>query len=280
LSSVTPGKAIESIEVGDLVWARCEFTGEEGFKPVVHLFRNSADRLVHLSYRRDPGSARRGSSGSKGGDAEDGDDPATITGTDEHPFWSLTRNAWVEMAALKPGERLLLADGEATVTDIRIEHLDRPVTVYNFEVADWHTYHVGTQEAGWVFVHNLCARGSVARLKQIRAENRALGLVQDHHLIPHAGRANFQRHGLVQAANVNLRTYGRNIRALGNHRGGHSGAYRQGVRDILDAQLDLFKQGGGKNAQRYLDDAISQIEQGIRNRSLRPYTNKDVWFPR
>jgi hypothetical protein len=83
-------KAIEDIEVGDLVWARDEFTGEVGFKPVVRLFRNTADRLVHLSYRRDPGSARRGSSGLKGGDAEDGDDlSATITGTDEHPFWSL-----------------------------------------------------------------------------------------------------------------------------------------------------------------------------------------------
>jgi hypothetical protein len=139
------------------VWACNELTGEEGFKPVVHLFRNSADRLVHLSYRRDPGSARRGASGLKGGDAEDGDDlSATITGTDEHPFWSLTRDAWVEMAALKLGERLLLADGAATVTGIRIERLEAPVTVYNFEVADWHTYHVGSQEGGWVFVHNLC----------------------------------------------------------------------------------------------------------------------------
>jgi RHS repeat-associated protein len=83
-------KAIEDIEVGDLVWARNEFTGEEGFKPVVRLFRNTADTVVHLSYRRDPGSARRGASGLKGGGAEDGDDlSATITGTDEHPFWSL-----------------------------------------------------------------------------------------------------------------------------------------------------------------------------------------------
>jgi hypothetical protein len=250
-------------------------------KPLVHLFRNTADRLVHLSYRRDPGSARRGASGLKGGDAEDGDDlSATITGTDEHPFWSLTRDGWVAMGELKPGERLLLADGAATVTDIRIERLETPVTVYNFEVADWHTYHVGSQEAGWVFVHNLCALGAVAKLKQMRADNRARGLVQDHHLIPHGGKANFQSHGLVQAANVNLTTYRRNILTLGNHRGGHSKAYRQGVRRILDAQFDLFKQRGGRNAQRYLDDAISLIEQSIRNGSLRPYTSKEAWLPR
>jgi len=111
-----------------------------------------------LSYRREAGSAWRGASGLEGGDAEDGDDlSGTITGTDEHPFWSLTRNGWVAMGDLKPGERLLLADGEATVTAARIEQLAEPVTVYNFEVADWHTYHVGSQEAGWVFVHNTCA---------------------------------------------------------------------------------------------------------------------------
>lgn len=66
-------------------------------------------------------------------------------------------NGWVAMGELKPGERLLLAGGQAaTATAVRIERLADPVTVYNFEVADWHTYHVGSQEAGWVFVHNLC----------------------------------------------------------------------------------------------------------------------------
>jgi len=114
---VAVAKAIEDIKLGDLVWARNEFTGEAGFKPVVHLFRNTADRLVHLSYRREAGSAWRGGLGLEGGDAEDGDDlSGAITGTDEHPFWSLTRNGWVAMGELKPGERLLLAGGEATVT--------------------------------------------------------------------------------------------------------------------------------------------------------------------
>jgi len=122
---------------------------------------------VHLSYRRDSGSAWRGASGLEGGDAEDGDDlSGAIIGTDEHPFWSLTRNGWIAMGDLKPGERLLLADGEATVTAARIEQLAEPVTVYNFEVADWHTYHVGSQEAGWVFVHNLCDPGKLTRRLQ------------------------------------------------------------------------------------------------------------------
>jgi hypothetical protein len=165
----------------------------------------------------------------------------------------------------------------ATVTSSRVERLTTPVRVYNFEVADWHTYHVG-DASGWVWVHNRCdPKEAIARLKAMRKQNRALGLVQDHHLIPHAGSANFQNHGLVKAANVNLKSYNRNILALGNHSGGHSKAYRDGVKEILDAQRDLFLQSGGKNAQQFLDDAIAQIEQSIKNGRLRPYTNKDVW---
>jgi hypothetical protein len=40
------------------VWARNEFTGEEGFKPVVRLFRNTADSVVLLTYQREAGSSR------------------------------------------------------------------------------------------------------------------------------------------------------------------------------------------------------------------------------
>lgn len=38
---------------------------------------------------------------------------------------------------------------------VEIEQLDTPVTVYNFEVADWHTYYV-SEEA--VLVHNMCMK--------------------------------------------------------------------------------------------------------------------------
>jgi hypothetical protein len=88
-----------------------------------------------------------------GGDA---DATHTLTGTAEHPFWSVTRGAWVEMGALQSRETLLLAGGHtATITSVRTERLATPVAVYNFEVADWHTYHVGTP-TGWVWVHNTC----------------------------------------------------------------------------------------------------------------------------
>ncbi|MBZ0136445.1 MAG: HINT domain-containing protein [Planctomycetes bacterium] len=184
--STTTATNIEDIEVGDLVWARNESTGEEGFKPVVRLFHKSADTLVHLSYRREPGargtgarSASDGSDSEEGGDAEDGDGQSgSISGTTEHPFWSVTRNNWVPMGELKAGERLLLAGSQtATATAIRIEHLATPVTVFNFEVADWHTYHVGTNDTGWVFVHNKCVfRGGAFR------DLAKSGRIHRHHL--------------------------------------------------------------------------------------------------
>jgi hypothetical protein len=61
------------------------------------------------------------------------------------------------MGELRVGERLRLANGgTATVTAVSIERPANPVTTYNLEVADWHTYHVGGTD-GWVFVHNTCS---------------------------------------------------------------------------------------------------------------------------
>ncbi len=149
---------IEEVRVGDLVWARCDVTGHEGFKPVVTLFRNVTDSLVHVTYTTSGAGAPPACGGGSlparfGGYA---DATHTLTGTAEHPFWSVTRGAWVEMGALQSHETLLLAGGHtATITSVRTERLATPVAVHNFEVADWHTYHVGTP-TGWVWVHNTC----------------------------------------------------------------------------------------------------------------------------
>ena len=128
--------AIETIEAGDLVWSRCDQTGEDGFKVVVETYLREADELVHLSYRTSSGTD-------------------TLVGTAEHPFWSLTAGAWVDMGDLKVGERLSLTSGTATVTATRTELLSEPVKVYNFQVADWHTYYAAPEaDKPFVWVHN------------------------------------------------------------------------------------------------------------------------------
>ena len=138
------GKSIEDIKAGDWVWSRNEETGEEGFKPVVQVFRNEADTLAQVTYT------------TGGAGFQPATSTQTLTGTPSHPFWSLTRNGWVAMGKLATGETLLLAGGEtATVSSCRLHKPTRPTAVYNFEVADWHTYHVGSNQ-GWVWVHNTC----------------------------------------------------------------------------------------------------------------------------
>lgn len=158
-------KNIEEIEPGDMVWSRDEYTGDEGFQPVVQTFERRTDVLVHLMYHR---AGRSKGSSSKEGDRPDSSE--VLTGTPEHPFWSLDANDWVPLGELEPGERLLLASGQAAeVVSLTLEHLPDQDTcaVYNFEVAAWHTYHVAPAaqtacfDARWLWVHNSCGPRTV-----------------------------------------------------------------------------------------------------------------------
>ena len=77
----------------------------------------------------------------------------TIDSTPEHPFY-VEGTGWVEASSLHAGMTIWFANGtKGTVEDISNEGLEEPVTVYNFEVADFHTYFVGESS---VLVHNYC----------------------------------------------------------------------------------------------------------------------------
>lgn len=74
----------------------------------------------------------------------------TFNTTEEHPFF-IDGQGWRKASILESGMRMLDKDGNATATIISQEKLDKTDTVYNFEVQDFHTYHIG--EVG-VWVHN------------------------------------------------------------------------------------------------------------------------------
>ena len=142
--------AIETVEAGDLVWSRDEHTGEQGFKVVVETYVRETDELVHLSFTSGAGCQ-----------PADGSTANTLIGTAEHPFWSLTRDKWVDMGELNVGEQLSLTSGTATVTAVRVELLSEPVKVYNFQVADWHTYYAAPEaDKPFVWVHNANGYGT------------------------------------------------------------------------------------------------------------------------
>ena len=64
-------------------------------------------------------------------------------------------HGWTNASDLKAGDKVRLEDGTAgTVEKAKYVALENSVTVYNFEVEDFHTYYVSEQK---VLVYNTCA---------------------------------------------------------------------------------------------------------------------------
>ncbi|WP_042196920.1 polymorphic toxin-type HINT domain-containing protein [Paenibacillus camerounensis] len=121
-------KPIEEIEVGDRVLSKNEETGEQAYKEVTHLYRNDKEIIFELTV---------------------GDQ--VIETTDNHPFW-VEGKGYVLAADLQVGDRLQQSNGNTlTIDKINIVKHDEKVEVYNFTVADFHTYFVS--DLG-IWVHN------------------------------------------------------------------------------------------------------------------------------
>lgn len=133
-----------------MVLAANEETGEVAYKEVVRTFVNTTDEIMHVTVNVGDGVLE------------------TIDSTPEHPFY-VEGKGWVEASSLHAGMTIWFANGtKGTVEDITNEGLEEPVTVYNFEVKDFHTYFVG--DSG-VLVHNTCdpnAKYQVGAYEDIR----------------------------------------------------------------------------------------------------------------
>ncbi|WP_430112229.1 polymorphic toxin-type HINT domain-containing protein [Paenibacillus sp. B1-33] len=122
-------KNIEDIEVGDKVLSKNEETGETAYKEVTHLYRNDKEVIYELTV---------------------GDQ--AIETTDNHPFW-VEGKGWVLAVDLQVKDKLQQSNGNTlTIDNIKIVKHDEKVKVYNFTVADFHTYFVS--ELG-IWVHNI-----------------------------------------------------------------------------------------------------------------------------
>jgi hypothetical protein len=126
-------EAIENVQVGDKVWAWDEETGDIALKEVVETYINETGELVHLFVNGEE-----------------------IVCTPSHPFYSPVKG-WTDAVHLCAGDILVLVNGEYVVVEkVQHEILEAPVTVYNFQVKDYHTYYVANTG---VLVHNTCQRG-------------------------------------------------------------------------------------------------------------------------
>ncbi len=123
-------KAIETIQVGDIVPCVDHITGEVAEKKVITTTVNKVNRLTELDI-----------------------DGEIIQCTETHPF-QVKGKGWVDACELVPGDVVYTKDwNTATVNSIGLLELDEPVEVFNFEVEDCHTYFVGNLS---ILVHNGC----------------------------------------------------------------------------------------------------------------------------
>ncbi len=119
-------KKIEEVVRGDVVLSWDERTGRLEWNRVLRTFVRSSDRIFTISY-------------------EDG---MTVQATHDHPFW-IAGKGWTQAERLTVGDRSQTSTGTNQIVGIEIGQGNE--TVYNFEVANAHSYHVTTSD---LLVHN------------------------------------------------------------------------------------------------------------------------------
>ena len=128
-------------------------TGTFAYKKVVDVIaHDGVTELAHVTITTHNKLSVDGDQGATAGSESDESESETIDSTTNHPYF-VVGYGYVDAGNLRTGDKILLANGEkGTVKSVDIEFLEEPVTVYNFEVKDWHCYFVG--EAG-VLVHTM-----------------------------------------------------------------------------------------------------------------------------
>ncbi len=137
--------AIETIKSGDKVISTDPETMKTSPKTVLETYIREVTTLVHLTVNGEE-----------------------IITTIDHPFY-VKDKGFVTAGELKIGDELLDANGNVLlVENFDVELTEKPVKVYNFQVEDYHTYHV----SGFgVLVHN--AEYSPEKMQKIKARQKA-----------------------------------------------------------------------------------------------------------
>ena len=120
--------AIEKIKSGDKVISTDPETMETSPKTVLETYIREVTTLVHLTVNGEE-----------------------IVTTVDHPFY-VKNQGFIKAGELIVGDELLDVNGNVLlVENFDVELTDKPVKVYNFQVEDFHTYHVSGLA---ILVHN------------------------------------------------------------------------------------------------------------------------------
>ncbi len=174
LLTPTGSKLVEDIEAGDLLLASPEDDPEGPVHPrvVEEVFVRASPLLALRVCGRE------------------------IRTTNEHPFY-VQGKGWVKAWLLSPGDLLRTADGRWLPVE-SIADTGDVATVYNFRVAEYHTYYVGSPHWGFaVWSHNSnCARGAGVPGDEAPSDVFRVGK-HGEMPIPRAGRNS--HHGVMSA---------------------------------------------------------------------------------
>jgi hypothetical protein len=133
--------AIETLNVGDRVYARSDETFADEPQRISHLLRRDVTHYYELDTSYE-----------------------VIRTTEEHPFW-LQGKGWTPASQLKAGDVLARADGDIQIHRMRL--VQGPASVYNFTVEKTHTYFVGPNKL-WVHNANIVCDVKHAQFSAIR----------------------------------------------------------------------------------------------------------------
>ena len=130
--------AIETIKSGDKVISTDPETMETSPKTVLETYIREVTTLVHLTVNGEE-----------------------IVTTVDHPFYVNSRG-FVKAGELAIGYELLDVNGNVLLVEkFNVELTDEPTTVYNFQVEDFHTYHV----SGFGVLVHWCIMQSILQRK-------------------------------------------------------------------------------------------------------------------
>jgi RHS repeat-associated protein len=146
-------RPIETLEVGDQVWAKDELSGNIALKPITDLIRPGERQVFEIDASPiEPALSVAASELSA-------TTPVSIPmsrfdASDDHPWW-VEGQGWLRTDELASGMTLVARDNRRFTIN-RVTLTDRVEDVFNITVAGYHTYFVGEDR---IWVHNNCDAG-------------------------------------------------------------------------------------------------------------------------
>ncbi len=152
-------KPIEDVELGDKVIATDPGTGETEVETVTaEITGSGAKNLVKVTLDLD---------------GEKGEETASVTATDGHPFWVPELDEWIDATELRSGQWLQTSAG-THVQITAVERWTQQATVHNLTVTDLHTYYVQVGSAS-ALAHNCKKNVTAYHYTSKKSFNKIMG---------------------------------------------------------------------------------------------------------